>query len=166
MNAAMGTAKSNFRLIAITLDEKSVLKRAREIEQERAVAVRDLLENNSFMPTGSPGGPYTLELSILENRLVFNIKLTDGAQHKQVILSLTPFRRVVKDYFMICESYYNAVRTAPAQIEAIDMGRRGVHDEGAAILRERLKGKIELDSDTARRLFTLICVLHMKGRVG
>src|SRR5262249_290419 len=132
------------------------------IEQEREVAMRDLLEQNHFEPVGSPGGPYDLHLCIVESRLVFDIRV-DDKDHKKVILSLTPFRRVIKDYFMICESYYNAVRDAPAQIEAIDMGRRGLHNEGAALLRERLAGKIEMDNDTARRLFTLICVLHFKG---
>jgi uncharacterized protein (UPF0262 family) len=156
-------SKPDFRIASVELDEKSVLKRAKEIEDERKVAIRDLLESNSFEPNGSPGGPYELKLCIVEGRLVFDIRV-DGAEHVKVVLSLTPFRRVVKDYFMICESYFNAVRNAPAQIEAIDMGRRGIHNEGADILRERLKGKIEMDGDTARRLFTLICVLHLKGR--
>jgi uncharacterized protein (UPF0262 family) len=158
------SAKSPFRIAGVELDEKSVLRRAKEIEEERAVAIRDLLEKNEFAPHGSPGGPYHLVLSIAENRLVLDIRLTDASEHKKVVLSLTPFRRVVKDYFMICESYYNAVKHAPAQIEAIDMGRRGIHNEGADILKERLKGKIAMDTDTARRLFTLICVLHLKGR--
>jgi uncharacterized protein (UPF0262 family) len=140
-----------------------VLKRAKEIEQERTVAIHDLLESNTFRPQGSPGGPYDLKLGIVENRLTFDIRV-GGEEHVKVVLSLTPFRRVVKDYFMICESYFNAVRSAPAQIEAIDMGRRGIHNEGAEILKERLKGKIDMDGDTARRLFTLICVLHLKGR--
>jgi uncharacterized protein (UPF0262 family) len=156
-------SKPDFRIASVELDEKSVLRRAKEIEDERKVAIRDLLESNTFEPHGSPGGPYELKLCIVESRLVFDIRVA-GAEHVKVVLSLTPFRRVVKDYFMICESYFNAVRNAPAQIEAIDMGRRGIHNEGADILRERLKGKIEMDGDTARRLFTLICVLHLKGR--
>jgi len=163
----VNSANPDFRVASVSLDEKSVLKRAKEIEQERAIAIRDLLEKNHFAPHGSPGGPYDLILAIVENRLVFDIRLAGGPEssieHRHVVLSLTPFRRVVKDYFMICESYYAAVRDAPAQIEAIDMGRRGLQDEGAAILRERLDGKIEMDNDTARRLFTLICVLHLKG---
>lgn len=159
------TAKPSYRIAHLSLDEKSVLKRAKEIEQERAVAIRDLLEANSFMPLGSPGGPYKLILSIVENRLVFDVRLEDDSPHRQLMLSLTPFRRVVKDYFQIVESYFSAVSNAPAQIETVDMARRGIHNEGAEILRERLKGKVEVDADTARRLFTLICVLHMKGNI-
>jgi uncharacterized protein (UPF0262 family) len=158
------TASSPFRLVAIALDEHTVARRTREIEQEREIAIYDLLEANSFEPVGSPGGPYRLMLSIEENRLVFDIRLEDDSAHGKVMLSLTPFRRVVKDYFLICESYFAAIRTAPpSQIETLDMGRRGLHDEGSRLLQERLKGKIEVDFDTARRLFTLICVLHLKG---
>ena len=157
-------ADDAFRLSAITLDERSIVRRTREIEQERDVAIYDILEANSFRPEGSQGGPYKLVLSVDENRLVFDILLEDDAQHGKVMLSLTPLRRVIKDYFLICESYYKAIRTAPpSQIEALDMGRRGLHNEGSDILTERLKGKITVDHDTARRLFTLICVLHMKG---
>jgi uncharacterized protein (UPF0262 family) len=155
---------SKFRLAGITLDERSVVRRTREIEQEREVAIYDLLESNSFEPVGSPGGPYNLVLGIEENRLVFDIQLADGTPHGKVMLSLTPFRRVIKDYFLVCESYYKAIRTAPpSQIEALDMGRRGLHNEGSTLLSERLAGKIVLDTDTSRRLFTLICVLHLKG---
>jgi uncharacterized protein (UPF0262 family) len=157
-------AEDAFRLVAITLDERSIVRRTREIEQERDVAIYDLLESNSFQPAGSPGGPYKLVLSVEDNRLVFDILLEDDTQHGKVMLSLTPLRRVIKDYFLICESYYKAIRTAPpSQIEALDMGRRGLHNEGSDILTERLKDKITVDHDTARRLFTLICVLHMKG---
>ncbi|HEY4940301.1 MAG TPA: UPF0262 family protein [Rhizomicrobium sp.] len=153
-----------FRLTAITLDERSIVRRTREIEQERDIAIYDLLEGNSFRPEGSQGGPYRLVLGIEENRLTFDIQLESGTAHGKVMLSLTPFRRVIKDYFLICESYYKAIRNAPpSQIEALDMGRRGLHDEGSVLLRERLKGKVELDHDTARRIFTLICVLHLKG---
>ena len=153
-----------FRLVAITLDERTVVRRTRQIEQEREIAIYDLLEANSFTPAGSDGGPYRLVLAIEENRLVFDIHREDDTPHGKVMLSLTPFRRVIKDYFFICESYFKAIRNAPAsQIEALDMARRGSHDEGSALLRERLKGKIEVDSDTARRLFTLICVLHLRG---
>ncbi|HXC54125.1 MAG TPA: UPF0262 family protein [Rhizomicrobium sp.] len=153
-----------FRLSAITLDERSIVRRTREIEQERDVAIYDLLEANSFTPEGSPGGPYKLILGIEENRLSLDIRLEDDTAHGKVMLSLTPFRRVIKDYFLVCESYYKAIRHAPpSQIEALDMGRRGLHDEGSALLSERLKGKIAVDHDTARRIFTLICVLHLKG---
>jgi uncharacterized protein (UPF0262 family) len=153
-----------FRIADIVLDESSIVRRTREIEQERDIAIYDLKESNSFIPEGSPGGPYKLVLGIEDNRLTFDIQLEDGSPHGKIMLSLTPFRRVVKDYFLICDSYFKAIRTAPpSQIEALDMGRRGLHNEGSDLLRERLKGKVELDHDTARRLFTLICVLHMKG---
>jgi uncharacterized protein (UPF0262 family) len=151
-------------LVKVTLDEGSIGRSSPDIEHERAVAIYDLIEDNVFAPTGHEGGPFTLQLSIQENRLVFDIRLEDGAPVMAHLLSLTPFRRIVKDYFMICDSYYKAIRTAtPTQIEAIDMGRRGLHNEGSELLRERLKEKIEVDFDTARRLFTLICVLHWKG---
>ena len=157
-------AEDAYRLSSITLDERSIVRRTREIEQERDIAIYDILEGNRFHPEGSHGGPYKLVLSVDENRLVFDIQLEDETQHGKVMLSLTPLRRVIKDYFLICESYYKAIRTAPpSQIEALDMGRRGLHNEGSDILIERLKGKIAVDHDTARRLFTLICVLHMKG---
>jgi uncharacterized protein (UPF0262 family) len=155
---------SPFRLVSIVLDEATVVRRTREIEQEREIAIYDLLEANSFAPTGSGGGPYNLVLAVEENRLVFDIRLADDRPHGKVMLSLTPFRRVIKDYFLVCESYYKAIRNAPpSQIEALDMGRRGLHDEGSKVLRDRLAGKIDVDFDTARRLFTLICVLHLKG---
>jgi len=158
------TDEDRFRIAGIELDEKTVVRRTRQIEQEREIAIYDLLESNSFAPAGSEGGPYKLVLSIEENRLVFDIRLVDETAHGRVMLSLTPFRRVIKDYFLICDSYFKAIRQAPPQqIETLDMSRRGMHDEGSALLRERLKGKIEVDSDTARRLFTLICVLHLKG---
>ena len=157
-------APSPFRLIAIELDERSVVRRTREIEQEREIAIYDLLEANSFAPAGSAGGPYRLVLAVEENRLVFDVRLETDEEHGRIMLSLTPFRRVIKDYFLVCESYFKAIRNAPpAQIEALDMGRRGLHDEGSELLCERLKGKIEVDFDTARRLFTLLCVLHLKG---
>lgn len=156
--------ESPFRLSSIVLDERSIVRRTREIEQERDIAIYDLLESNSFTPEGSHGGPYRLVLGIEENRLIFDILLEDGTPHGKIMLSLTPIRKVIKDYFLICESYYKAIRNAPpSQIEALDMGRRGLHDEGSTLLRERLKGKIEVDHDTARRIFTLICVLHLKG---
>jgi uncharacterized protein (UPF0262 family) len=156
-------ARTN-RLVAITLDEKSIGRSSPDIEHERAVAIYDLIEENSFAPVGHDGGPYALNLSLKENRLVFDIRLADGEPVMAHILSLTPFKRIVKDYFLICDSYYAAIRTAtPDRIEAIDMGRRGLHDEGSHILQEALKRKVKVDFDTARRLFTLICVLHWKG---
>src|SRR5215469_10989835 len=157
-------ADEAYRLSAITLDERTIVRRTREIEQERDIAIYDLLEANSFRPEGSKGGPYQLILGVEDNRLSFDIRLEDGSGHGRVLLSLTPFRRVIKDYFLICESYFKAIRNAPpSQIEALDMGRRGLHDEGSVLLADRLKGKIAIDHDTARRLFTLICVLHLKG---
>ena len=156
--------EDKYSLSAITLDERTIVRRTREIEQERDIAIYDLLESNSFRPEGSHGGPYQLTLSVEDNRLCFDIRLEDGSAHGKVLLSLTPFRRVIKDYFLVCESYFKAIRNAPpSQIEALDMGRRGLHDEGSALLSERLKGKIAIDHDTARRIFTLICVLHLKG---
>ncbi|RAI03887.1 hypothetical protein DLJ53_05300 [Acuticoccus sediminis] len=158
------TEPTNARLIAVTLDEASIDRGTPDVEHERAVAVYDLLEENVFRPSGLGEGPYRLVLSIQENRLVFTVQDEAGGHLVSHMLSLTPLRKVVKDYFLICESYFSAIRTAaPAQIEAIDMGRRGVHDEGSRLLAERLEGKIEVDHDTARRLFTLICALHFKG---
>lgn len=128
------------------------------------MAIYDLLEENRFEPVGHKGGTYALDLSIQEQRLVMNIADEAGNAVAAFVLSLTPLRKVIRDYFMVCESYYEAIRQAsPSRIEAIDMGRRGLHDEGSRILRERLEGKIDVDHHTARRLFTLICVLHWKG---
>lgn len=153
-----------FRLVAVTLEEKNPQRYGRDVEHERLIALHDLTISNHFHPVGSKGGPYNLVLGVEENRLVFNVKLESGEQHGKLILSLTPFRRVIKDYFHVCESYYKAIPNQPTGcIETLDMGRRGLHDEGANILIERLKGKIDVDFDTARRLFTLICVLHLKG---
>ena len=156
--------QSKNRLVDVVLDSDSFGRATPDVEHERAVAIFDLIEENSFRPEGDEGGPYKLSLSLAENRLVFNITREDGSPVIVHMLSLTPFKRVIKDYFMICESYYEAIRTSsPAQIEAIDMGRRGLHNEGSQTLQDRLKGKIEVDFDTARRLFTLICVLHWRG---
>ena len=139
-------------------------RRNADIEHERAVAIYDLLESNHFAPIGEFNGPYKLHLSIEEDRLVFDIRSADDQPLEQVTLSLRLFRQIVRDYFLLCESYYSAIKTAsPSRIESLDMGRRGLHDEGSEILRERLKGKIDIDFDTARRLFTLICVLHIRG---
>ena len=154
----------SYCLKGVTLEERTTVRRTREIEHEREVALFDLLETNTFQPVGSKGGPYELVLGVEENRLIFDIRLENGEPHGKLILSLTPFRRVIKDYFRQCESYFKAIPDQPASaIEVLDMGRRGLHVEGAALLQERLKGKIEVDFDTARRLFTLICVLHLKG---
>ena len=152
------------RLAEITLDEASLGSSNDDVEHERRVAIYDLIEDNQFRPVGHHGGPYTLQLGISGNRLVFDIRLTDGAPVIAHMLSLAPFRRIVKDYFVVCDSYYAAIRTAtPDRIEALDMGRRGLHDEGSRLVMERLKRKVDLDFDTARRLFTLIAVLHWKG---
>jgi uncharacterized protein (UPF0262 family) len=152
------------RLVAVTLDEGSIGRSNPDVEHERAVAIYDLLEDNVFHPVDHDGGPYALHLSLTESRLVFDIRLSDGTPVVAHFLSVTPLRRIVKDYFMICDSYYQAIRTAtPSQIEAIDMGRRSAHDEGSRILMERLRKKVRVDFDTARRLFTLVCVLHWKG---
>jgi uncharacterized protein (UPF0262 family) len=158
------TKAGRHRLISVTLDETSIGRSNPDVEHERATAIYDLVEENSFAPHGSDGGPYTLHIGMADNRLVLDVRLEGGEPLTAHHLSLTPFKKIVKDYFLICDSYYQAIRTAtPQRIEAIDMGRRGLHDEGSRILQERIKGKIEVDFDTARRLFTLICVLHWKG---
>ena len=155
---------ANNRVVAVTLDEESIGRSGPDIEHERAIAIYDLVEQNLFAPEGDHHGPFTLHIGITGNRLMFDIKRADGAPCVVHLLSLTPFRRIVKDYFMICDSYYQAIRTAtPSQIETIDMARRGLHNEGSELLRERLSGKVEIDFDTARRLFTLVCVLHWRG---
>jgi len=151
------------RIVDIALDEESVARRSPEVEHERAVALFDLLEENDFALVGAPG-PYRLRIGIFEQRLVFDVRNEADEKLRDIVLSLTPFRKVVKDYFLICESYYAAIKKlGPGQIEALDMGRRGLHNEGSELLRERLDGKIEIDHDTARRLFTLICALHIKS---
>jgi uncharacterized protein (UPF0262 family) len=163
MSAAKSPAARQ-RLVAVSLDEKTIGRSNPDIEHERQVAIYDLLERNSFAPVGHEGGPFVLNLSITGSRLAFDIRQQDGKPVVAHLLSLSPLRRIVKDYYTICDSYYQAIRTAtPDKIEAIDMGRRGVHDEGSRILVERLKGKVAVDMDTARRLFTLLCVLHWKG---
>jgi uncharacterized protein (UPF0262 family) len=160
----MTPGEGNKRLIKVILDEDSIGPGNRDIEHERAVAIYDLVEENSFAPVGHEGGPYCLKLQLAGNRLILDIRTDDDRPVVAHHLSLTPFRRLVKDYFLLCESYYQAIRTAtPGQIEAIDMGRRGLHDEGSELLIERLKHKVAVDFDTARRLFTLITVLHWKG---
>ena len=153
------------RLIEVRLDERTVGRRSPEVEHERAIAIYDLLEDNSFEPVGCGEGPYRLRLSLEDNnRLIFNISDSDDVPLGQIPLPISPFRRIIRDYFAICESYYDAIkRAAPSKIEAIDMGRRGLHNDGSELLRERLAGRIEIDHDTARRLFTLLCVLHIKS---
>lgn len=151
-------------IVNITLDERSVVRRNPDVEHERAVAIYDLLEENHFAPVGDYEGPYSLHLAIEENRLLFDIRTEAETRLGTVTLPLSPFRRVIRDYFTICESYFEAIKTAsPSKIEAIDMGRRGLHNEGSELLQERLSEKIAVDFDTARRLFTLICVLHIRG---
>lgn len=152
------------RIVKIDLDERTVVRRNPDVEHERAVAMFDLLEENHFEPVGEFSGPYNLFLAIEENRLIFDIRAESGDALGKITLPLTPFRTVVKDYFTVCESYYQAIKRASlTQIEALDMGRRALHNEGSDLLRERLEGKIVLDQNTARRLFTLICVLHIRG---
>jgi len=154
----------NERIAHIFLDEHTVIRRSPQIEHERQVAIFDLLEDNSFKLNENQCGPYDLHLGVVDNRLIFDIR--DEADQGVLKFSLPgkTFRRVVRDYFMICESYFEAIKTkAPSQIEAIDMGRRGLHDEGAEILSERLADQVSVDIQTARRLFTLVCVLHIRG---
>lgn len=152
------------RLVSVKLDEQSIGRSNPDVEHERAIAIYDLIESNYFEPKGDDGGPYALKISLSEQRLVLAISRESGEEVITHLLSLTPLRKAVRDYFMICDSYYAAIKTeTPQKIEAIDMGRRGLHDEGSRILTERLKDKINIDFDTARRLFTLICALHWKG---
>ncbi len=152
---------AHHRLQSVELDEASLAPASRDAEHERQVAIFDLLEQNLFQPEDAVSGPYDLRLALIENRLEFAIR---GPSYERThYLSLTPFRGIIKDYFLVCESYYDAIRSAaPAQIEALDMGRRGLHNEGSEKLRERLEGKVRLDRDTARRLFTLICALYRR----
>lgn len=148
----------------IYLDERSVLRLNAQVDHERKVAIYDLLEENSFDPVDAPPGPYNVILSIEENRLYFDVRSIADRKLTRFALPVAAFRRVVKDYFMICDSYFEAIkRSTPSQIEAIDMGRRGLHNEGAELLRDRLSDKAVVDQDTARRLFTLICVLHIRA---
>ncbi|MGF0539075.1 UPF0262 family protein [Agrobacterium sp. ES01] len=156
-------ASGDFRLCDVILDE-TIGRSTPDVEHERAVAIFDLIEENRFEPAGHEHGPYKLYLSLVDSKLVFSIKTEAEEGVATHILSLTPFRRIIKDYFMICESYYEAIRSStPSQIEAIDMGRRGIHNDGSQILMDRLSGKIGIDFDTARRLFTLVCVLYWRG---
>ena len=150
-------------IVKIALDEKSIVRRNADIEHERKVAIFDLLEENQFTLRAAPG-PYDLVLRLEETRLVMDIRDEGGTTLEEIRIQITPFRKIIKDYFLVCESYFAAIKTAsPSQIEAIDMGRRGLHNEGSELLRDRLAQQVEMDLGTARRLFTLICVLHIRG---
>ena len=152
------------RIASIEIDEKSLAPAGPDADHERKVAIFDILEGNKFSLVGHEGGPYNVVLSLADNRLVFDVAEADGTPVRKLLLSLTTLRRVIKDYFMICDSYYDAIRNStPSQIEAIDMGRRGLHNEGSQILTEKLADKVEVDFDTSRRLFTLVCALHARG---
>lgn len=156
------------RILDVTLDERTILWRSADIEQERRIAIYDLLEDNHFAPqriqADGYAGPYKLHLSVEEGRLAMAIRRADDTPLETIVLGLARFRRPIRDYFAICDSYYQAIRNAtPAQIETVDMARRGIHNDSAELLRTALDGKIDVDFDTARRLFTLICVLHIKG---
>jgi uncharacterized protein (UPF0262 family) len=157
-------ADTDQRIVKIVLDERSMVRRNADVEHERAVAIFDLIEENSFALVTPVPGPFHVHLGIEENRLVLDIRSTEEMPIERVLLPLTPFRGIVKDYFLICESYYSAIRTAsPSRIEAIDMGRRALHNEGSELLRERLADRVMIDLGTARRLFTLLCVLHIRA---
>ena len=152
------------RIVRVSFDEDSLGSRGAEADHERRVAVFDLLEDNTFEPLGHDGGPYALHIAIRESRIVLDVRLEDDTRLHEMRLSLSPFRSIIRDYFTVCETYVEAIKTAsPSRIEAIDMGRRGLHDEGAQILRDRLANRFVMDKDTARRLFTLICALHAKA---
>jgi uncharacterized protein (UPF0262 family) len=153
------------RLIKVNLDESSIGINTPEVEHERKVAIYDLLEENEFELVAGPPGPYKLGIAIIEDRLAFAVTSGNADEaNATFLLSLNPFRKVVKDYFMICESYFEAIKSAPpAKIEAIDMARRGLHDEGSKLVIERLEGKVRMDEGTSRRIFTLLCALHWKG---
>jgi len=159
----MGDPRGERRIAGITLDERTVVRRSPDIEHERAIAIFDLLEENHFAPASGLDGPFHLHLSIEENRLSIDVRSPANRADETILLPLAPFRGIVRDYFMVCESYYQAIRRSSlAQIEAIDVGRRSLHDEGSALLVERLADKVVIDHDTARRLFTLICALHLR----
>jgi uncharacterized protein (UPF0262 family) len=160
----MADAQSDHRIVAVELDERTVIWRNADVEQERRVAIFDLLEGNMFRPMEVDGnGPWRLLLRVEDGRLAMDLKEDGGSGAGTVVLGLAPFRRVVREYFAICDSYYKAIRNAsPSAIETIDMARRGIHNSAAELLMERLDGKVETDFDTARRLFTLICVLHIR----
>ena len=152
------------RIVDIRLDHGSIVRWSREVDHERQVAIFDLLENNSFALVDGFPGPYRIELSLRDANLIIAVTRDEGSENAEINLSMRPFRKLIKDYFLICESYFDAIRTAsPSKIEAIDMGRRGLHNDGAAMLMDALTEKITIDEETARRLYTLICVLHIRG---
>lgn len=154
-------------IVELNIDEDSLPATSPDMIHERRVAVFDLLEENTFRPLESERGPYVVNLVRQDNKLIFEIQRSNGAPRPNISLSLNPFRRVIKDYFMICESYHNAIRTAmPAQIEAIDMGRRGLHNEGSRMLTDSLRNSVDIDFQTSRRLFTLVCALHRRNATG
>jgi len=160
----MAERESSGRLIAVEIEPASLERGSAEAERELAVAIADLVGDNLFQPEGLPPGRFRLLVARAEQRLQLTITSDSGAPAGRAAISLVPFRKLVADYFLVCDSYYAALRTAtPARIEAIDMGRRAIHDEASALLRERLRGKVAVDMDTARRLFTLLCALHWKG---
>ncbi|MBU1213001.1 MAG: UPF0262 family protein [Alphaproteobacteria bacterium] len=155
---------SRSRLYEINLDQATIARKNPNVEHEREVAIYDILESNEFKLVGRDDGPYRLLLAIADDRLALTIGNEAADNLDSHLLSLQPFKTIVKDYFLICDSYYEAIRSAPpSKIQAIDISRRSLHDEGSRLLAERLDGKIEVDFDTARRLFTLICALHWKG---
>jgi uncharacterized protein (UPF0262 family) len=166
---AVGAPDADHRIVRIAVDNPSVVRYQRDAEREIEVAIYDLVESNTFCPDpaffgGAPRGPYDVTLRIQDNRLVFDIDREDGVKVGAVMFSVQPLRRTIRDYFTVCESYYEAIRTAtPTQIEAIDAGRRSLHDDGSERLRTQLAGKVEIDFETARRLFTLICALHIRA---
>jgi uncharacterized protein (UPF0262 family) len=158
----MAPLRTTHRLQSVQLDEDTLAAASRDQEQERQIAIFDLLEENYFAPEGADEGPYDLHMGLIDNRLVLDV--SGQGYEKRHILSLSPFRSLIRDYFIICESYFQAIRNAtPAQIEALDMGRRGLHNEASELLMTRLRGKVETNLDTARRLFTLICALHRRN---
>jgi len=152
------------RISHIALDEKIPVRRSPQVEHERLVAIYDLLEDNSFSPVSGEQGPFHLRLSAVDGRLIFDVRDDMEDELQRISISVKSFRRIIRDYFLVCETYFEAIKTkTPSQIEAIDMGRRGLHNEGAEVLKDRLADQVNIDHQTARRLFTLVCVLHVKG---
>jgi uncharacterized protein (UPF0262 family) len=152
------------RIANVFLDERSVVRRSPQVEHERKAAIYDLIEDNVFSPAGHYDGPFNLHLKIEENRLVFSVCTTEDRELTSFSLSLNTFRSLIREYFMVCESYYQAIKTSsPSKIEAIDMGRRSLHNEGASLLKDRLQDKVDINERTSRRLFTLLCVLHIRS---
>ena len=164
MAKSSNASTNQWQIADITLDEHTVVRRNADIEHERAVAILDLLEKNHFAPVSGHGGPFHLHLAIEDNRLSMVVRSVSRDSSETILLPLASFRGIIRDYFMVCESYYEAIRHSRLpQVEAIDVGRRSLHDEGSALLMDRLAEKVAIDHDTARRLFTLICVLHLRS---